>query len=97
MLKLSHEKKRMAIIKTTGGGEIIISRSRADGSTVGIKAWGVTNFKTLNVEELMMGLLYVTHTDAQLEEMKNGNQVAVPLSEPSHSALDDTPPAPIPF
>lgn len=61
-------KKRQAIIKLSSGGEIIITRQRADGGTVGFKSYA-SNFKTLNVEDFLAALLYVTNTDDQLEEL----------------------------
>lgn len=68
-------KKRQAILKLSGGGEVIITRQRADGQTVGF-AQG-RGFKTLNVEDLLSALLYVTKTDEELEAMKNAGDSKV--------------------
>lgn len=61
-------KKRQAIIKMSSGAELILTRQRKDGQTVGVK--GFFNFKTLNVEDLMTGLLFVTKTDDELRAMQ---------------------------
>lgn len=78
-------KKRQAIIKLTGSSEIILARQRADGRTVGFKS-GFGGFKTLNVEDLLAALTYITHSDDELEAMI-GNQLDVP--ERKHVVRDD--------
>jgi len=55
----------MAVIELTGGSSIRITRSRADGSTVGFSAGGM-QFKTLDTKELLDALTWVTATDEQL-------------------------------
>lgn len=62
-------KKRQAIIALTGGMELHLTRQRADGQTVGFRT--PYGFKTVNVDDLLTALLYVTKTDEQLEAMKN--------------------------
>ncbi len=62
-------KKRQAILKLSGGSELILTRQRKDGQTVALKnGWG--GFKTLNVEDLLAALLYVTKTDDELQSMQ---------------------------
>lgn len=65
MLKLANATRRMAIIELTGGTQIMLTRSRKDGSTVGFKGY-VGSWKTLDVQELLDGLSWVTMTDDQL-------------------------------
>lgn len=62
-------KKRQAIIKMSSGGEIVLTRQRKDGQTVGFKSYNM-NFKTLNTEDLMTALLFVTKTDDELRAMQ---------------------------
>jgi len=68
VLKLFNVTRKMAVIEMTGGAQIVLTRSRKDGTTVGFRGHS-TGFKTLDVEELMIGLLYVTKTDDELREM----------------------------
>jgi len=81
MLKVFSGKKRWAVIKphryyagekvSTSGGEIIMSRSRADGSTIGMKIGFL--WYTVETEELMLAVMHCTHTDEQLQELKRLN------------------------
>jgi hypothetical protein len=63
----TNETRRMAIIKMTGGAELIISRSKSDGSTVGVRQGG--RWKTLDTGDLLDALTYVTKTDEELLAM----------------------------
>ena len=70
-LKLSHVKKRMAIItgKNQRSNELLVSRNTKDGKSVSIRLntyppkWVV-----FDTEELLMALAYVTMTDEQIRE-----------------------------
>lgn len=59
--------RRMALIKLTGGSELRISRSRKDGTTVGIMVYG--KWKTLEINDLLDALSYVCKTDEELLKM----------------------------
>lgn len=83
MLKLFNNKKRWALIKPIGAGqstELKISRSRKDGTTIGLSAvgfggsgWGAKHrWVTINTEDLLMAIMYVTHTEEELEAKLNG-------------------------
>lgn len=68
-VKLSHAKKRMAIItpKNYKNPELIISRNTKDGQTVSINVNG--RWLIFNVEDILIGLTYVTNTDKELREV----------------------------
>ncbi len=77
MIKLFSDKKRWAVVKPTGAGglEISISRSRGDGSTVGVKFSGhYGKWRTFDTEELLIALAHVTHTEAQLQELRDNGK-----------------------
>lgn len=62
-----NESRRMALIKMTGNAELMISRSRKDGSTIGFKSnMRNINWKTVETQDLLDALQYVTSTDEQL-------------------------------
>lgn len=70
-ITLSHVKKRMAFVsgKNQPKNVIEISRNTKDGQTVSVKVgrtWAV--FK---VEDILLALAYVTHTDEQVRERLN--------------------------
>lgn len=68
MLRLFNVTRRMAVIEMTGKASITLTRSRKDGSTVGVKSSGFYTWKTLDVEELLDALAWVTMSDDQLLE-----------------------------
>jgi hypothetical protein len=82
MLKFSNKTKRMAIVKADKNGkglELVFTRSRGDGSTVGLRVPGMAQYNksnklvykyvTLNTEELVLALQYVTMPVDQFKEM----------------------------
>jgi len=79
MLKLFNNKKRWVVLKPIGAGqstEIKISRSRKDGSTIGFSAIGFgggmkQRWVTIDTQELLMAIMYVTHTEEELEGKLN--------------------------
>lgn len=66
MLRLLNVSRRMAKIELTGGSSIMLSRSKRDGTTVGVLING--RWKTLQTAELLDALTWVTLTDEQLIE-----------------------------
>lgn len=60
MLRLLNVTRRMAVIELTGGQSIRITRSRADGTTVGFQSAGMRGWKTLDVSELLDAITFVT-------------------------------------
>jgi len=79
MIKLSNVTKRMAIVKPTGGskgsltsGEIIITRSKGDGTTVGVKhsaPFTKAVWRTYDVEELKLAIEYVTMPNEDFKKL----------------------------
>lgn len=70
-IKLSHVKKRMAIItgKNQHKNELLISRNTKDGKSVSILMNTYpTKWVVFDTEELLMALAYVTMTDEQIRE-----------------------------
>lgn len=69
MVQFFNVTRRMAVIPLSGSRELRISRSKRDGSTVGIHVGGLHPWKTLNVQDLLDALAYVTYTDEKLREL----------------------------
>lgn len=77
MLKLVNVTRRMAVIEMTGGASITLTRSRKDGTTVGFRG-GSSVWRTLDVQELIDGLMWITMTDDDLIERGfNADQIKV--------------------
>lgn len=66
MLKLFNVTRRMAVIETTGRYTVQISRAKGDGSTIGMLIHG--KWKTIDTQELLDALEWVTLTNDQLTE-----------------------------
>lgn len=67
VVHLVNVSRRMAIIEMPGGVTLRLSRSKADGSTVGYYS-GRAGWKTLDTQELLDALSWVTLTNDQLVE-----------------------------
>ena len=65
MLHLLNVTRRMAVIDTTGGSSVQISRSKADGSTFAMLIHG--KWKTIDTQEMLDALSWVTLTNDELK------------------------------